>query len=192
MLQAIDPTLDRVGLEQDRSEHDAVPRSVRLGTQLMLDRVISGGESGVDQAALRAARAAGIPTGGTAPKGWETEDGPVPWLADSGLVECAEPGYPPRTIANVHGSDGTLWLGATNSPGGRLTIATARAAGRPLRIVEPGVTTPSDVRRWLAEEGVKVLNVAGNRESTEPGIGERAEAFLAVLFRITQSDSPSE
>ncbi len=47
----------------------------------MLDRVISGGQTGADQAALRAARAAGIPTGGWAPLGWKTEEGPAPRLA---------------------------------------------------------------------------------------------------------------
>src|SRR4051794_23098149 len=76
----------------------------------MVDRVTSGGQSGVDQAALRAARAAGIPTGGTAPRLFLAEveqpslDGktrwwrpePCPWLAtDFGLVECPEPGDDP-------------------------------------------------------------------------------------------------
>jgi hypothetical protein len=70
----------------------------------MIERVISGGQTGVDQAGLRAARAAGIATGGFAPKGWliESEDGrhnvPAPWLAEYGLVECPEPGY-----GQVHG-----------------------------------------------------------------------------------------
>lgn len=54
----------------------------------ILDRVISGGQSGVDQAALRAARAAGIPTGGSMPRGFLTEDGPRPDFAELyGLVE---------------------------------------------------------------------------------------------------------
>jgi hypothetical protein len=93
----------------------------------MIERVISGGQTGVDQAALRAARAAGIPTGGWAARGWATEDGPAPWLADFGLAECPEPGYPARTIANVCDSDGTLWVGTTDSPGGQLTLGTADA-----------------------------------------------------------------
>lgn len=149
----------------------------------MLDRVVSGGQTGVDRAALRAARAAGIPTGGWAPKGWATEAGPAPWLADFGLVECDEPGYPARTVANARDSDGTLWIGDPSSPGGQLTIGTADALDKPLLVVRAGVTTPGDVRRWIEAEGIRVLNVAGNRESTEPGIGARAEAFLAVVFR---------
>jgi hypothetical protein len=150
----------------------------------MLERVISGGQAGVDQAALRAARGESIPTGGWAPRGWATEDGAAPWLADFGLVECETPGYPPRTRANVRDSDGTLWLGSTASPGGRLTIGTARALGKPLLIIEEGKTTPADVRRWIEAEGVRVLNVAGNRESTEPGIGPRAAEFLERVFRL--------
>jgi hypothetical protein len=83
----------------------------------MLDEVVTGGQTGADQAALRAARAAGIPTGGWAPLGWlvETADGKrteaAPWLAEYGLTECPEPGFPARARANVRDSDGTLWFG---------------------------------------------------------------------------------
>ena len=79
----------------------------------MLGGVISGGQTGVDQAALRAARALGIPTGGWAPRGRATEDGPAPWLADLGPAECAWPGYPPRAKADARDSDGTPWIGPT-------------------------------------------------------------------------------
>jgi hypothetical protein len=84
----------------------------------MLRHVISGGQTRADQAALLAARRYGIETGGWAPLGWMTEDGPAPWLADFGLVECPEPGYPARTTADVRDSDGLLWFGATDSPRG--------------------------------------------------------------------------
>jgi Circularly permutated YpsA SLOG family len=63
-------------------------------------KIVSGGQTGADQAGLRAARAAGIETGGWAPKGWDTEDGPAPWLEDFGLIECPVTGYPARTEAN--------------------------------------------------------------------------------------------
>jgi hypothetical protein len=65
----------------------------------MIGRIVTVGQTGADQAALRAARAAGIPTGGWAPKGWlvESDDGrrnvPAPWLTEYGLAECPEPGY---------------------------------------------------------------------------------------------------
>jgi hypothetical protein len=149
----------------------------------MLERVLSGGQTGVDQAALRAARAAGIPTGGHAPLGWRTEDGPAPWLADYGLVEMDSPGYPTRTRANVEASDGTLWMGDWHSPGGRTTLDHCRLTRRPFLIAMAWVTKPSEVAAWIEGRGVRTLNVAGNRESTAPGIGARAEAFLARAFR---------
>ena len=149
----------------------------------MAIKIVSGGQTGVDQAALRAARAAGLETGGWAPQGWATEDGPAPWLADWGLVECEEPGYPARTRANVRDSDATLWLGDYHSPGGRTTLDACRLQGKPFMICYPVTTRSSQVVAWIRERSPAVLNVAGNRESTSPGIGARAERFLAVVFR---------
>ena len=63
----------------------------------MLSKVVSGGQTGADQAGLRAAAKAGIDTGGWACKGWLTEKGPASWLADYGLAECPVPDYPART-----------------------------------------------------------------------------------------------
>jgi Circularly permutated YpsA SLOG family len=149
----------------------------------MIERIISGGQTGADQAALRAARAAGIPTGGFASLGWETEAGPAPWLADWGLVECPEPGYPARTIANVRESDATLWFGSTDSPGGRLTLGTVRKHSKTSLVITPGVK-PSEVVGFLQRNPwIRVLNIAGNRESKSPGIGARVERFLADVFR---------
>jgi len=112
----------------------------------MLTRVISGGQTGADQAGLRAARSAGIPTGGTAPKGWETEDGPAPWLAEWGLVECNRPGYPARTEANVRAADATIIFGDVTGKGTALTVEWCKRTNRTFLIVEPGLTRPSMVR----------------------------------------------
>jgi hypothetical protein len=163
----------------------------------MLDRVISGGQSGADQAGLRAARSAEIPTGGTAPKGWLAEvrmpddGGPTlwvmkscPWLADFGLVECETEGFPARTAANVRDSDGTIWFGDWMSSGGRSTLDACRSMRRPFLIVYQGATKPSEVREWIAAKGIRCLNVAGNRESTQIGIGERVEAFLRRVIGV--------
>ncbi|MGH9425849.1 MAG: YpsA SLOG family protein [Terriglobia bacterium] len=69
--------------------------------------IISGGQTGADQAGLRAARAVGFRTGGYAPVGWFTEDGPQPALLQGfGLVECDRPGYAARTFANVEAATG--------------------------------------------------------------------------------------
>jgi Circularly permutated YpsA SLOG family len=145
--------------------------------------VISGGQTGADQAGLRAARGAGIPTGGFASLGWETEDGPAPWLADFGLVECPEAGYPARTIANILGSDATLWFDSTDSPGGRLTVGTVRKHGKSSLVITPDVNPSEVVESLQGNPWIRVLNIAGNRESKSPGIGERVEAFLVEVFR---------
>lgn len=153
----------------------------------MIEKIVSGGQTGVDQSALRAARAAGIATGGWAPKGWlvEREDGkksvPAPWLADFGLVECETPGYPAGSVANVVGSDATLWFGDWHTPGGRTTLDACRLSDKPYLIVFSG-TRPSAVARWLEEKGIRILNVAGNRESVAPGIGAKVERFLLDVF----------
>src|SRR5262245_46647993 len=110
----------------------------------MIDKLVSGGQTGADQGALRAARAAGVGTGGWAPKGWLTE-GPLdpetckPWprevcarelLESFGLVECPEPGDAARTRANVRDSDATLWFGDDHPPARRSTVAGSRFTSR--------------------------------------------------------------
>ena len=150
----------------------------------MLDKVISGGQSGADQAGWRAAHAHGIPTGGYMPLGYLTENGPRPDFAEMyGAVELPSDSYRERTRANVRDSDGTLWMGDYHSPGGRATLDACRLQGKPYLIAYAGVTTPGEVRGWIVEKGVCTLNVAGNRESTSPGIGGRVERFLGAVLR---------
>jgi hypothetical protein len=151
---------------------------------LILGRVVSGGQTGADQAGWRAAKRAGIATGGWMPEGFLTESGPRPEFAEMfGAVEMPGGGYPERTRANVRDSDATIRFGDPGSPGGRTTLRACAGFGRRVYLVIDGLTEPSDVAAWIEAEEVRVLNVAGNRESTEPGIGERAERFLVAVFR---------
>jgi hypothetical protein len=147
-------------------------------------RVISGGQTGVDQAAWRAAKAVGFWTGGWMPKGYQTEDGPRPEFAEwYGAKACDSSDYTVRTRLNVEDSDRTLWLGATTSPGFAATERWCTYYKKRIFIVEPG-TKPSDVASWvLLWNGVSVLNVGGSRESRNAGVGERAERFLVAVFR---------
>lgn len=157
-------------------------------------KVISGGQTGCDQAALRAAKAAGLATGGWAPKGWLTEDGPAPWLAEYGLEQCFSADYRVRTGFNVDEADAVLWLGNPYSPGGRLTLRLAQDMDVPVFVVllagATAVSTPKEVADWIFGRPTKdptqelVLMVAGNRESGAPGFGARAEAFLAEVFAL--------
>jgi hypothetical protein len=150
--------------------------------------IITGGQTGVDQAGWRAAKAAGLEIAGwLMPKGFLTEDGPRLEFADLyNARECGSADYAVRTGFNVEYSDHVLWLGDATSPGGRATLAAASRRNRPVTIVGPGnpATTPGAVAAKLLKSRPEVLLIAGNRESKAPGIGARAEAYLDRLFEI--------
>jgi Circularly permutated YpsA SLOG family len=149
----------------------------------VLDRVVSGGQTGADQAGWRAAKASGIDIGGWMPEGFLTEAGPRPDFAEMfGAVEMPGSGYPERTRANARDSDATIWFGNPVSPGGRTTLRACTGFGKPVYLVVDGLTQPAEVAAWIEAEGIRVLIVAGNRESTEPVIGEKVERFLVVLI----------
>jgi hypothetical protein len=99
-----------------------------------------------------------------------------------GPVEMPGGGNPEWTRANVRDSDSTVWFGNPDSPGGRTTLRACVHSGKPVMEVLDGFTGPSVMASWIEAPEIRVLNVAGNRESTEPGIGERAERFLATVF----------
>jgi hypothetical protein len=150
-------------------------------------KVVSGGQTGVDRAALDAARAAGLPCGGWCPRGRLAEDGPI----EPGypLIETPGADYAQRTEWNVRDSDGTLVLARGQAIGGTaLTIALARRHGKPLLVVDLSRDpSPEEAARWIEDRGVRVLNVAGPRESQRPGIGREARAYLERLFRLTST-----
>jgi Circularly permutated YpsA SLOG family len=156
----------------------------------VLDRVVSGGQTGADQAGWRAAWSAGIATGGWMPEGFLTEAGPRSDFAEMfGAMEIPGGGYPERTRANARDSDATIWFGDSDSPGGRTTLRACTGFKKPVYLVVEDLTQPSEVASWIEAEEVRVLNVAGNRESTEPGIGERVERFLVAVFgRLAERD----
>lgn len=147
--------------------------------------VISGGQTGADQGALLGARDAGVRTGGTAPKGWRTEEGAAPWLADFGLVESRSRSYAARTRANVKAAHGTVVFGNRLSTGSKLTEKYCEDDGKPLlRLSYAGKdadaeTAARELADWLSREGIRVLNVAGNRESRDPGIGAYARQVVS-------------
>jgi hypothetical protein len=159
--------------------------------------ILSGGQTGVDQAALRAARAVGFETGGWAPLGWETEAGPAPWLADYGLVECPEPGYPARRRRVVLEADTMILIGDRKSPGsiGLLKEWSKLRLNAAYVWVKPGVSTPHEMIGFLRmsrRDGkpVETVMVAGNRGSKFPGIGERSERCLRAVFRQPRDGRP--
>ena len=146
-------------------------------------KVISGGQTGVDRAALDAAMAAGLPVGGWCPRGRRAEDGPIPDRYPLRETPTAE--YAIRTEWNVRDSDGTLILTEGPLTGG--TLATAELARdryrRPLLVLDfEAQPDPGAVLPWLRAHDIQVLNVAGPRESHCPGIQARATELLTDLF----------
>jgi hypothetical protein len=146
-------------------------------------RVISGGQTGVDRAALDAALALGLQIGGWCPHGRSAEDGPIPERYP--LRETPSADYAERTEWNVRDSDATLILHRGPMTGGtRLTAELARRIGKPLLVRD--LMEPIDVRGiadWLFANHVWVLNCAGPRESGAPGIGEESQRIFSGVFR---------
>ncbi len=133
----------------------------------MIEKIISGGQTGADQGGLEAARTVMIPTGGHAPQGYKTESGPDPSLRDRyGLKEHPSGDYRARTEANVLAADATVIFGNVFSAGSLLTRSLCRQHKK-LVLENP---TPEELRRWAEKYNIEVLNVAGNRESKNPGI----------------------
>ncbi len=145
---------------------------------MAIEKIISGGQTGVDRAALDVALELGLPCGGWCPKGRRAEDGKIPDRYP--LEETSSPEYPARTQLNVEDSDGTLILSWGSPMGGTaLTIKLARRLKKPYRLVDLSRgEDPQKVREWCRKYQIRVLNVAGPREGEAPGIHHRASVFL--------------
>jgi hypothetical protein len=152
----------------------------------MLTKIISGGQTGADQAGWRAANAYGVPAGGSMPRGFLTVDGPRPEFAEQfGAVQMSSESYPWRTEQNVRDADATVWFGETTTSGANATIGACRGHGKPCFLVSPSASfEPSHLAAWLTQYQVRVLNVAGNRESDEPGIGAHVERFMEQVLEL--------
>lgn len=145
----------------------------------MITKIVSGGQTGVDRAALDVAMRLGIPVGGWCPRGRRAEDGRIP---DSyPLHEASSINYAKRTELNVRDSDGTLILSGGPLTGGTaLTESLARRRGKPVFVVDLRDNPAPDVTdEWLVANSIQTLNVAGPRESQQPGIYEKVTDFLA-------------
>jgi predicted Rossmann-fold nucleotide-binding protein len=140
----------------------------------MIERIISGGQTGADRAALDAAIDCGTPHGGWCPAGRIASDGTIP--EDYNLRETEESTYPPRTERNVKEADATVVFmrGPGISPGSKLTIGLCEKHKKPFTIVNVAITGTEDaamlIKYLVQEYKVRTLNVAGSRENKSPGI----------------------
>jgi hypothetical protein len=161
-----------------------------------LRKIISGGQTGVDQAALRAAQDCGMETGGWCPPGRVCEAGVIP--AEFPLKETLQersadaPDVPrsQRTEWNVRDSDGTLVVerggnrsGCALSGGVAWTMECATRYKRPLLVCYVHDREAGEkIREWIEVNRIATLNVAGPSESNAPGLGARAYDVLRPIF----------
>jgi len=138
-----------------------------------VQKIVSGGQTGADRAALDWAIAHGIDHGGWCPRGRRAEDGAIP--PDYRLTETPSDGYAERTEWNVRDADGTVILSVQQSltGGSKLTAERARQHDKPclhLSRATSGTDAGERLARFLEAYRIRVLNVAGPRASSEPEI----------------------
>jgi hypothetical protein len=148
--------------------------------------ILSGGQTGVDRAALDTALALHLPCGGWCPRGRRAEDGPLP--ARYPLFETDSPDYPPRTERNVRDADATLILNRGPLAGGTAyTVRMAETLGKPCLVKDLDAADPTAIVTWLRAQRVNKLNIAGPRESSRPGIYAQASALLQDVLAAWSS-----
>lgn len=161
----------------------------------MLKKIISGGQTGADRAALDVAIKFNIEHGGWIPKGRRAEDGPLPMKYQ--LREMDTTDYRERTKQNIMDSHGTLILSHGNLTGGsRLTKTFAKVINRPNCHIDLLDTEEFEasiiLKSFIMENQIQILNVAGPRLSHNPWIYKDVktvmEVMLYFLFLDTRQD----
>lgn len=161
-----------------------------------LRKIISGGQTGADEAGLYVARRFGLETGGTMPKGFKTLTGPRPDFRELyGIEEHGSDNYVPRTYKNVADSDGTVRLaGNFGSRGEICTLKAIEKYDKPYFDVDLTDLRPvDDFVAWLSAANIKTLNVAGNAEQTFKGsfawsVRYLTEAMFIMGLEMTVTD----
>ena len=158
---------------------------------MLLRKVISGGQTGVDRAGLDAAMNAGIPIGGYCPRGRLAEDGTIPEKYPMIELESIEPYC--RTEQNVIYSGGTLILNKGILSGGtKLTYDFTVQYGKPRLIVQlddDKIIAQQHVVNWIKGQYINTLNIAGPRESKfADGIYSNAFAYLEKIFTLLKDE----
>jgi hypothetical protein len=155
---------------------------------MTLQKIISGGQTGVDRGALDACRELNFPCGGWCPAGRTAEDGPIAMLYP--LIELRSPYYDDRTRRNIVESDATLIISNGKLSGGTLLTANyAKQIGRPVFIFELSPffidSTFENLSDFLEGNQVQTLNVAGPRASQWDKAYDNAKHIVKQLIRRT-------
>ncbi len=159
--------------------------SLTMKENQIFQKIISGGQTGADQGALDAALELGHPCGGWCPRGRRSEAGPISQRYP--VTEHSSESYQVRTEANIIDSDGTLVFTCGEPTGGtKETIDLAQEHGKPCFILDLEKSGPTSdlgiIRKWGEENQVTVLNVAGPRESKNPGISARVKQTILQIL----------
>lgn len=156
-----------------------------MDKQIPTIKIISGAQTGVDQLGLKIGKYLGLETGGTTTPGYWTENGVDTSVKEFGVLEISKElqqgkrgkeFYLPRTEQNVVNSDGTVYFATDKDSAGK--IATERLAKKHNK---PFLLNPDSggiLRNWLIDNGIKTLNVAGNRGSK---IGDLTDTIVRVF-----------
>lgn len=172
----------------------------------MLEKIISGGQTGADMGGLLAGRELGLETGGTAPRGWKTENGSESELLSSfGLIENITPGWKDRTIKNVINSDGTIAFLLHKSPGTQKTIGycihekwvngdeSNNDGFRPVLVLDSEILKErrgeavEQIRAFVVDNNIGILNIAGHRQSSVPRLDEAVKNILVDSLGVFSS-----
>ncbi|MGH8308403.1 MAG: putative molybdenum carrier protein [Steroidobacteraceae bacterium] len=156
---------------------------------MSLEKIITGGQTGVDRGTLDVALELGFPCGGSCPADRAAEDGMIPPRYP--LTPLPGGGYRERTLQNVLDSDGTVIISRGPLTGGTLlTRDLCRHNARPHLVIDAPVTTEADaareIARFIEQHDIRVLNVAGPRSSQ----WQEAHAFASRTVRELLSDQP--
>jgi hypothetical protein len=161
---------------------------------MVIQKIISGGQTGADRAALDVAIKFGIPHGGWIPKGRKTEDGPLPDTYH--LREMPTATYGKRTEQNVIDSDGTLIMSHGRLTGGpALTRDLAKQHGRPWLHIDLNTQNRFEaavaINSWIARHKTETLNVAGPRASRDPEIYQATVNVLTTTLYLNLIETPT-
>ena len=153
----------------------------------MIRKIISGGQTGVDQAALDAAIKLAVAHGGWIPKGRTTESGPLPEKYK--LKETRSSSYADRTEKNVRDADGTLIISHGLLTGGsEYTREMAIKHDRPWLHIDLSQTAAfqaaSAVNQWILQNEIEILNVAGPRASKDPAVYQEALNIIESAYYL--------
>lgn len=149
-------------------------------------KIISGGQTGADRAALDVAIELGMDYGGAVPKGRMAEDGPLAPKYDK-MTELDDPEYDVRTKKNILDADATIvFTYKTIGGGSALTMELAEEFRKPYLHIDLSRKTDSgaieEIREWLNTVHPGILNIAGSRESTSEGIYLRVFNILKAVL----------